>query len=590
MIRKPTLILALAFTVTAAFADPFTPIDTNFRTTRHLVPAAPVQSAILFRGQVDTVTTVNGVKALSKADNDFVGYVAINGRSDSGYVIQNHEQNAANAVLGHGGGMSVFTAEFKNNAWAVVNQANGKFRQVDFSNVGGTLGNCGGGLTPWGTVTTGEEALQSSNSGMYNNGSGFADTTDVQVPVFNGQTVNKTLKRWQAMNWIVEVDPATARAVKKQYGMGRYKHEMGYSMPDGKTVYLANDDTPAAIYKFVSDTVGNYNKGQLYAYQQSPDGESGSWIALPMNFDSLLTANAVAFRRGASVFTRHEWITAIGGKIYITETGNDSPGSAHRAAIRTGATLPRHLATTARMNTDTTFKADYYGRILRLDPVTGKLDVFIEGGAASSGNPTHFANPDGMTAVTLGVKQYLVIAENINGTSQGRVSAAAASAGREISELYWLEIPSDGSVASRDSLKRMVVGPAGCELTGPAFTPDGKTLFLNIQHPSSSNPAPYNTAYTVAIWGYEAPTGLTFDAPRFGPSSKLQVSVNAISRFAYFDRAVDVDLYNTQGRRLERHKGVRMIDIKELSAGNYFLKFSGKTVAKPGETHQLIVQ
>ena len=580
MPKTPLWILALA---TLSSAQVFTPVDTNFVATTHTVPAAPIQTKILFRGGVDTVTNKNGVKALSKVDNDFLGYVAINGRSDSGYIIQNHEQNAANSVLGDGGGMSVFTAEFKGSTWNVVDNVNGKFRQVDFTNVGGTLGNCGGGVTPWGTVTTGEEALQTSNSGMKNGTSGFQDTTDFTVTTFNGQTVNRALKRWQHMNWIVEVNPATASAVKKQYGMGRYKHEMGFSMPDGKTVYLANDDTPAALYKFVSDTVGNYNKGQLYAYQQTPDGQSGTWIAIPMNLDTMLNANAVAFRRGASVFTRHEWITSIGGKVYITETGNDNPGTAHRAAVRTGATLPRHLASSDRMNADTSFKPDYYGRILRLDPATNKLDVLLEGGAASSG-PLHFSNPDGMTSARIGGKDYLVVVENINGTTQGRVSGSAVAANREISEMYWLEIPPDGVAASRDSLKRMMVGPGGAELTGPNFTPDGKTLFVNIQHPSSSNPAPYNKAYSLAIWGYNTPTGLVFDPPSFKKSDLIQMEVNPATRFAYFDRTVDVELFNAEGRRLQRHRQVRMIDVKDLLSGTYFVRFDGSV------THKLVLE
>jgi secreted PhoX family phosphatase len=565
----PLLVLAAAGTRAQA---PFTPVDTNFRATQHFVPGAPVQSAILFTGSLDTVVTKTGQKALSRPENDFIGYVPINGRSDSGYVIQNHEQNTANAVLGHGGGMSVFTAHRKNNVWSVADHPGGRFRQVDFTPVGGTLGNCGGAVTPWGTVTTGEEAFQTSNSGLRNNGNGFPDTTDVVVPVFNGQTVNRTLKRYQAMNWIVEVDAASATALKKHYNMGRFSHEMGYSMPDGKTVYLADDATPAVFFKFVSDTVGNYNKGQLYAYKQSADGNSGSWIALPMDLDSMMSIRALAFRRGATTFTRHEWITQVDGKVYITETGNDNPGTSHRSAVRTGATLPRHLATPARMNTDSSLTPDYFGRILRFDPATDKLDVYLEGGPASAGSPIHLANPDGLTSVTLNGKSYLVIQENLNGTSQGRVSAAANTAGRDIPELYWLEVT---NTPSRDSLKRMMVGPAECELTGGRFTPDGATFFINVQHPSSSNPAPYNRAYTLAIWGYHTPTGLVFDAPAFPRSKRVQVKVNAASGFAYFDRLTDVDLFNTAGRRLERHKGVRMLDVQHLGPGNYLLRFQG---------------
>src|SRR5215217_7175992 len=167
MFRLPTVLLAVLALAHGAFAEPFAPIDTNFRATQHIVPATPVMSKILFRGQVDTVTNAGGQKALSKGDNDFIGFVPINGRSDSGYVIQNHEQTAANSLLGHGGGMSVFTAQFKNQDWTVVDHPNGKFRQVDFSAVGGTLANCGGAVTPWGTVTTGEEWMYADNKALF---------------------------------------------------------------------------------------------------------------------------------------------------------------------------------------------------------------------------------------------------------------------------------------------------------------------------------------------------------------------------------------------------------------------------------------
>jgi hypothetical protein len=35
-------------------------------------------------------------------------------------------------------------------------------------------------------------------------------------------------------------------------------------------------------------------------------------------------------------------------------------------------------------------------------------------------------------------------------------------------------------------IRRFLVGPSNCELTGLAFTPDGRTMFVNIQHPGET--------------------------------------------------------------------------------------------------------
>ncbi len=562
----PALLLLSVLPLSVPAFAPFTPADTNYTGTSHFL-APGLKSAILLRATVDVATNAQGQTGATKENNDFTGYIPIDGRSDSGYVIVNNEVHATSNPHGDGGGMTVFTAHFKDDMWSVAPHPNGNFRSVDFTPVGGTTANCGGGQTPWGTVLTGEEWMLNSNSALRNNGNGFRDTAAWTVTEFNGAPTNRTIPRFQNMNWIVEVDVVNAVALKKQYNMGRRSHEGGYPSADGKTVYMMDDATPAAFFKFVSDTVGNYDKGQLYAYQQSADGNSGTWIAMPMDLDTMLNSRAVAFRRGATAFTRHEWAVEVDGKVYITETGNDGSGTSHRNAVRTGATLARHLA--QRMNSDSSI-TDYFGRILRFDPATNKLDVFLEGGAASNG--LHFSNPDGMTSVTLGNKRYLVIQEDINGTSQGRVPAGV---NRNICELFWLEIPANGALPVRDSLKRMLIGPTGAEITGARFTPDGKTMFVNIQHPSSSNAAPYNRSYTLAIWGYDAPTGLVFDAPSFKKSDKVQVEVNRVSRLAWFDRSTDVELFSATGRRLERHRAIRALDIHHLSPGSYFLRFPG---------------
>jgi len=35
-------------------------------------------------------------------------------------------------------------------------------------------------------------------------------------------------------------------------------------------------------------------------------------------------------------------------------------------------------------------------------------------------------------------------------------------------------------------IRRFLTGPVGCEITGCTFTPDGRTMFINVQHPGES--------------------------------------------------------------------------------------------------------
>jgi secreted PhoX family phosphatase len=66
--------------------------------------------------------------------------------------------------------------------------------------------------------------------------------------------------------WVVEIDPISGEA-KKHTSMGRMAHECATttSAKDGRVVVYTGDDTVNEhLYKFISDSQDNLNKGTLY--------------------------------------------------------------------------------------------------------------------------------------------------------------------------------------------------------------------------------------------------------------------------------------------------------------------------------------
>ncbi len=160
----------------------------------------------------------------------------------------------------------------------------------------GTFGNCAGGITPWGTVLSAEENIQSQvPEAVYSDGTSFApknrsvaiDSEEVtgQGNVF-GLAGNK-------YGWIVEIDPTNPKDPgTKHTWLGRYRHEaVGVRVEEGKPIafYSGCDRRGGHIYKFVSqnkvtkktDKANSklMESGMLYAAKFNADG-TGKWIAL----------------------------------------------------------------------------------------------------------------------------------------------------------------------------------------------------------------------------------------------------------------------------------------------------------------------
>lgn len=482
--------LLLLTAAAASAAVPFTPVDSAWSRKAFVAPAG-ITIDVLFRTG-DTVEVAAGAKALARKNFDYIGFVGLgtSGGNDSAWLGVNTELRDSSTAFGDGGGFNVLKVvrDPSSGRWSRASTP----KAIDFRSVGGTWVNCGGFDTPWGTMVTAEEYPPASNAEASNAGKQIRDTSDFVVKT---QGFDDTLRRYEALGWMVEVNPATGTA-RKLYKMGRFSHENGALLPDRRTVILTDDNTPAVLFKFVAKVAEDFTDGQLYAYKQNTDGVGGSWIELPMQLDSLVNIRDVAMRRGATVGIRHEWAAYHDGKVYVNETGIDNDAGSIAKAVAKGATVEKHLNGSIWAN-DTA--KDLYGRTLVLDTATQTLSVKVEGGTTASGK--NFSNPDGMHVHVIGNKAWLVILEDLNGASAGRDPG-----GNNICDAWWLDL----SIANPtvDSLQRMLAGVNGAELTGSTRTPDGKTMFVTSQHPSSSNTEPYDKDLIAAFTGFDASTGI----------------------------------------------------------------------------------
>jgi len=375
----------------------------------------------------------------------------------------------------------------------------------------GTLNNCGNGWTPWGTYLTCEEnfnqyfgTTDTANPGQ------VRDANMVRYGLASGTTARRYETYhdrfdWQKepnesnrFGWIVEIDPFDASSTpKKRTALGRIKHEnAAYAIAaDGRVViYMGDDQANDYIYKFVTtghyiagDTVNNRNlldSGTLYVARFNDGAATGDMMGtgewLPMTTanpalagfaslaDILVHTRQAADALGATPMDRPEWVTVHPqtNEVYVTLTNNSG-----RAATDDANPRP----------------ANIYGQIVRWREAGGdaaaltfEWDIFV-----LAGNPT-IAQANPLDRGTSNV--------NVDNTFNSPDGLGFDSAGR-----LWIQTDGNYSNAGRYAnqgnnqmlcanpvtreIRRFFVGPVECEVTGLTFTPDHKTLFINIQHP-----------------------------------------------------------------------------------------------------------
>ena len=605
--KKALLLLSVALATPALAQIQFDPsIDiTNFAPSTVVLPPSPLSYQVLFIGGHHYTQTGTNDSTLAKQWHDFIGFTPDNtpGTQDLGWVTINHEMIQKDDKIGDGGGMTTFKVrrDPATDSLIMVPQTladgrSGKFFNVDFSTITGETGmNCGGINGPDGRIWTAEEWFQGSNTAIYSGGNGFRDTTDYTISTtiagdFNGQTI----KRYENLNYMVEIDPKTGKAIRKQYNWGRAGFEGGAFLPDNKTVFLGIDATPAPWVKFVANTARDYTSGNLYVWKAD-----GTWAQVDnTKLDTMLSLTQVALSKGAAMFNRIEWVAYNDGKVYMTETGRDNFGSTFINGAAAGGTIDNHWVEAARKRNpalvsvpDDSVKNyvrlglfnDYYGRVLEFDPTTNQMSIFLEGGPfLPVGDPgsypdKHLSNPDGLSFMTVGSSTYMVIQEDLNGRSFGRVPQGVNNS---LCEMYIYDMSDPNPTVNK--LIRISAVPAGAEVTGAKATPDGKTLLVNCQHPSSSNPFPYNNSLTYAITGWDRVPASIPDV--IESDNGFTIYPNPTARELNFNRVTDVAIYNTNGQRMNVYRNVKSVDVSHLAPGTYFVQNA------EGQTQKLIVQ
>jgi secreted PhoX family phosphatase len=345
--------------------------------------------------------------------------------------------------------------------------------------------------------------------------------------------------------WCVEIDPFNPNSVpKKRTAMGRKAQEGAWLGPvvAGQPLvwYMGDDSQNEYIYKYVSNAVWDpadatrgsaagdkyLDDGKLYAARFNADG-TGTWLELrfgvnnitaayaPYAFadqaDVLINARHAADAAGATRMDRPEWagVNPANGEIYVTLTNNSS-----RTATNTDPANPRFYDNVATNGTVT--RGNRNGHVIRMAEAAGnagttmRWDVYLFGArsnAPASANisaltaDNDFSSPDGLwfSNATPGllwlqtddgaytdVTNCMMLA-----AVPGRVGDGGA---RTITNTNTAVSPATtatqgtfvGATPTNATLRRFLVGPRDCEITGITESPDGTAIFVNIQHPGEN--------------------------------------------------------------------------------------------------------
>ncbi|MDE4304208.1 PhoX family phosphatase [Phaeobacter gallaeciensis] len=509
-------------------------------------------------------------------NNDYVGFTPLNAEGTRGLLCVNHEYTNEEVMFpGLGrqdkagfegmtkelidiemaahGGTVVEIAKGTDGKWAVVRDGKMNRRITPLNtemtidgpaaghdrmktnadpsglSVIGTLNNCAGGMTPWGTYLMAEENFH---------GYFWTDVVDGDgKPDISAQPEAKNMKRygvpgrWYAwgkfydrfnidkepnepnrFGWVVEVDPRNPGAKPvKHSALGRFRHEGAETTvsSSGKlVVYMGDDNRFDYQYKYVSngvvsdDAAANsklLSDGTLYVARFDEDG-SIEWLPLvhgtgPLTAengfasqaDVLIDTRLAADALGATPMDRPEDAQPRGdGTAYIMLTNNSK-----RTEDQVNAANPRaksnfgHIIEVKEEGGDHAATRGTWSILVQCgDPELAEVGAQWNPETSANG---WFGSPDNCAFDADG----RLWVSTDQGSKWGKTGKSDG--------LYGVETEGD----LRGTSKLFFRCPVGGELCGPYFTDNGETLFLAVQHPGTDG--------TKALKGFERAS--TFEDP-----------------------------------------------------------------------------
>ncbi len=368
----------------------------------------------------------------------------------------------------------------------------------------GTMNNCAGGITPWGTWLMAEENFNYHFLGQPPEG--HPETENMKrygVPAalyqwgrhidrYNLATEPNEPNRF---GWIVEVDPMDPTSTpKKRTALGRFKHEGAESViaPDGRLViYMGDDQRFDYVYKYVSasrvDTSNPaantdlLDDGTLYVARFDEDG-SVEWMPITFGTGPLTEENGFESQADVLIETRR-------AADLLGATPMDRPEDVEPDP-RTGTVwvmlTNNHRRTEAQVNAANPRAGNLYGHIVQIIEPDGdftatrsRWDIMVKCGDpndpavgaewnAQTSENGWFGSPDNCAIDPAGRLWVATDGNEDTGAADG---------------IWAMETTGD----RRGTGKAFFRAPAGAEVCGPKFTPDGRTLFLAVQHPGDGS-------------------------------------------------------------------------------------------------------